>query len=184
MRNQYWAVDPAVSLGFVRAAAFDWSEAPETPELDRFWGSAAKFGILPQGITIPIHGPSGETSIFSACVSERVEHDDWWQALRTHLIRELMPVANKVQKKAFAEVGIEDDPSPFVFLTEPKREVLYWASQGKTASETAAILEISERTAREHREGILKQLNCVSITQAVAEALKTGLIGNSSARNL
>ena len=53
VRNQYWQIDPAVSLGLRRAAAFDWGEAEPSPKLERFWLAAEKFDIKRQGFTIP-----------------------------------------------------------------------------------------------------------------------------------
>ena len=92
------------------------------------------------------------------------------------MIRDLLPVAHAMQQRAFHDLGLADYSAPFMHLTGPKREILYWAASGKAAYETSLIMKISERAVREHREGILKQLNCVSITQAVAEAMRTGLV--------
>lgn len=176
IRNQYWTVDPAVILGLRRGAAFDWSECEESRELTRFWEKAQSFGIQSQGFTIPLHGPNREASIFSVSVAEVVEQSHWWNAMRMKFIRELLPVAHFLQQRAFQDLELNDYSSPFMFLTGPKREILYWAAKGKTAAETALILDVTERAIREHREGILRSLDCVSMTQAVAKAMQSGLV--------
>jgi len=176
VRNQLWKIDPAVTLGLKRAAAFDWNETEDDLKLKKFWEAAKKFGINKQGFTIPLHGPNREACILSVSTSHVIDQDHWWRAMRTKMIRDLLPVAHMMQQRAFNDLGIADYSSPFMHLTGPKRAILYWAANGKTAYETAKILNVTERTVREHREGILKQMNCVSMTQAVAEALRTGLI--------
>ena len=170
-KNQFWRIDPAVVLGLKRVEAFDWSEAELDLKLKRFWVAAKKFGIEPQGFTVPLHGPNREACILSISPKHEMDKDDWRQATRTKMIRDLLPIAHTVQRRAFKDLGFTDYSSPFMHLTAPKREILYCAACGKTANETAIIMDISERAVREHREGILKQMNCVSITQAVAEAL-------------
>ena len=183
VKNQFWKVDPAVTLGLRRATAFDWSEAEQSPELEKFWDVALKFGVRKQGFTIPLHGPNREAYIFSVSIGPTMDQDHLWRPMRMKMIRDLLPVAHAMQQRALNDLGLADHASPFIHLNGPKREILHWAANGKTAYETAKILNITERAVREHREGILKELNCVSITQAVAEALKTGLITDGHNRN-
>ncbi|CUU44260.1 Transcriptional activator protein luxR [Blastochloris viridis] len=61
-------------------------------------------------------------------------------------------------------------------LTPRERECLAWTSVGKTAWEIGSILGISEHTAVAHLNGAVRKLRAVSRAQAVAEALRRGLI--------
>lgn len=61
-------------------------------------------------------------------------------------------------------------------LTSIEKEALKLASMGSSNQEIAAILKISERAVKSHFSDILKKLNAKDRTQAVAIALKTGLI--------
>jgi LuxR family transcriptional regulator len=61
-------------------------------------------------------------------------------------------------------------------ITNREREVLHWVSRGKTKSEIAAILEVSESAIKRHCESIFKKLEVNNLAFAVAKALKLGLI--------
>lgn len=61
-------------------------------------------------------------------------------------------------------------------LTTREREALTWAGRGKTSSEIAVILAISERTVNFHCDQAIKRLDVVNRTQAVARAMTAALI--------
>jgi len=61
-------------------------------------------------------------------------------------------------------------------LTDREREVLTWVGRGKTSSEIATILGLSERTVNFHCDQAVKRLDAVNRTQAVAIAIGLGLI--------
>jgi DNA-binding CsgD family transcriptional regulator len=61
-------------------------------------------------------------------------------------------------------------------LTPRERECLAWTSVGKTAWEIGGILGISEHTAVAHLNAAVRKLRAASRAQAVAEALRRGLI--------
>ena len=61
-------------------------------------------------------------------------------------------------------------------LTERETEVLRMVADGATNREIAAELVISEHTAAFHIKNILKKLHTTNRTQAVAYAIRTGLV--------
>jgi DNA-binding CsgD family transcriptional regulator len=61
-------------------------------------------------------------------------------------------------------------------LTGRQREVLTWVGRGKTSSEVAIILGLSERTVNFHCDHAVKRLEVANRTQAVAKAIAHGLI--------
>jgi DNA-binding NarL/FixJ family response regulator len=61
-------------------------------------------------------------------------------------------------------------------VTDREREVLTWVGRGKTSSEIATILGLSERTVNFHCDQAVKRLDVVNRTQAVAIAIGLGLI--------
>ena len=61
-------------------------------------------------------------------------------------------------------------------LTPKETEVLKWVAQGKSTWEISKILEISERTVKFHVGNILRKLDAVTRTHAVAIALEKGLV--------
>lgn len=61
-------------------------------------------------------------------------------------------------------------------LTRREAAVLLWMAEGKTAWETAQILDISEGTVRAHLAHVLEKLNAANKSHAVARAFSSGLI--------
>jgi DNA-binding CsgD family transcriptional regulator len=59
-------------------------------------------------------------------------------------------------------------------LTPRERECLLWAACGKTAWETAHILNISERTVKFHLGNANRRLDTSNTTHAVARAIVRG----------
>lgn len=62
-------------------------------------------------------------------------------------------------------------------LSPREREVLMWASRGKSGWEVAQILNISERTVKFHLRNLYRKLDVEKRSEAVARALRDGLLG-------
>ena len=60
-------------------------------------------------------------------------------------------------------------------LTLREMNILNWVKNGKTNSEIAQIMGITERTIRFHVESIFSKLDVTSRSQAVATAMEHGL---------
>ncbi|HEV2602265.1 MAG TPA: LuxR C-terminal-related transcriptional regulator [Microvirga sp.] len=63
-----------------------------------------------------------------------------------------------------------------VFLTDRERDVMAWAARGKTVSDTADILKISDETVETHVRNALRKLEATNKTHGVAKCLSLGLI--------
>ncbi|WP_275789014.1 helix-turn-helix transcriptional regulator [Pararhizobium gei] len=61
-------------------------------------------------------------------------------------------------------------------LTPRETEILRWISHGKTASEIALIVSVSEHTVNSHTATILRKLDVVNRTQMVAKAIREQII--------
>ena len=61
-------------------------------------------------------------------------------------------------------------------LTDREREVLTWVGRGKTSSEIATILGLSERTVNFHCDHAMKRLDVSNRAQAVAKAVSEQLL--------
>lgn len=61
-------------------------------------------------------------------------------------------------------------------LTEREVDCLNWTAAGKTSAEIAEILGLSEHTVNHYLNRAARKLDTVNRTQAVAKALRTGLI--------
>ena len=63
-----------------------------------------------------------------------------------------------------------------IVLTKKEKQVLKWASEGKTAWETGKIMHISESTVKFHLKNIYRNMCVSNKGQAIAFALKNRLI--------
>ncbi|MDD2319375.1 MAG: helix-turn-helix transcriptional regulator [Geobacteraceae bacterium] len=63
-----------------------------------------------------------------------------------------------------------------VVLSTREKDVLNWLKQGKSSWDISAILGISERTVNYHVYNIMEKLEAVNRPQALAIALRLGLI--------
>jgi DNA-binding CsgD family transcriptional regulator len=61
-------------------------------------------------------------------------------------------------------------------LTSRESEVLFWVANGKSTAEIASILNIAKRTVDEHVQTSIRKLDAANRTQAVAIAIRDGII--------
>lgn len=80
---------------------------------------------------------------------------------------------NRGQLHVTKALGFEP-PEPG--LSAREREVLQWAAAGKTAWEISVIASVSERTVEKQLASAITKLGCGNRPQAVAVALRSGLI--------
>jgi DNA-binding CsgD family transcriptional regulator len=81
-------------------------------------------------------------------------------------------IDNRLRRRAEPKSGARSN----LHLTEREKEVLDWVGRGKTSSEIAIILGLSERTVNFHCDQAMKRLDVTNRTQAVATAIAEGLI--------
>ncbi|GGB43890.1 hypothetical protein GCM10011316_14830 [Roseibium aquae] len=73
-------------------------------------------------------------------------------------------------------VLIQDMASGAPNLTHRERECVAWASEGKTISETAQIIGISQNTVNGYLASAMRKLNVMNKTHLVAKAIRCGVI--------
>jgi LuxR family quorum-sensing system transcriptional regulator ExpR len=67
-------------------------------------------------------------------------------------------------------------PCPVIPLLSPReKEVLFWASAGKTYGEVATILAIREGTVKFHIRNIIEKLGVVNAKHAISRAMELKL---------
>ena len=64
-------------------------------------------------------------------------------------------------------------------LSAREREVLMWAAEGKTASETADILHVSASAVNLYAQRAMSKLRARTKTQAVAIAMQNSMLFNA-----
>jgi LuxR family transcriptional regulator, quorum-sensing system regulator BjaR1 len=80
------------------------------------------------------------------------------------------------QYRSGAPFGNRDAPTVGQVLTDRERDVLSWAARGKSALDTADILDLSEDTVKTHIRNALKKLDANNKTHGVTKAIYLGLI--------
>ncbi len=121
---------------------------------------------VPRGAYFPTHdltGARGAVGIFGdRPVLELIEF------MELHMISTLI-------YDRIAQIRAIDD-KPREALSERELDCLNWTAAGKTSIEIAGIVGLSEHTVNHYLNRATKKLATVNRTQAVAKALRTGLI--------
>ncbi len=170
MEKGYARIDPIFRNHFSRYETQIWSETfaqAASAEEKAFLKEAGSFGLR-EGITLGM--PSKRSSIASLFsfngnrLSEHPRHAGMLEYLTPHLHAAL--VASSPWR------AIENSPH----LSSREREILQWATIGKTNWEISAILGISERTVKFHIRNVMVKLGASTRTHMVALGLRNGLI--------
>ena len=167
--ENYVRSDPVIRLCKQTVNPFEWSEAPydreSEPKAHEIMTRATEFRMA-RGFCLPIHGLTG----YEACISMSGIHLD--------LTPRTKPAIHLMALYAFDRVRqlvlpTQHKTNP---LSAREREVLQWSAIGKTASEVAEIMEITERTVTFHLERAREKLSAQSKTHACVKALQNRLI--------
>lgn len=164
-------IDPILQMAIKSDKAFDWADVPVTASSRYMMEMALSFGLGMCGYSLPCVDSLGRKSILS--LNSRMDYPDW-QAFLHHHATALASIGRDLHIKSLAEatVGMIDVPQ----LSPREHECLVWTAGGKTYSEIAIILDLSEHTVRSYLKVARLKLDSVSMAQAVAKASNMGLI--------
>jgi len=140
----YFRIDPVIPAAMCSLLPFDWSNIDYNDrELRRFFGEASEFKVGLQGLSFPIRGRLGETALFS--ISSNLK-DREWALFRRRYMRDFQTIAFYFHESVLrSETTFSDND---IRLSRREVECLSWAAAGKTFSEIATILSLSERTVK------------------------------------
>ena len=124
-----------------------------------------RFGVV-RGAYFPVHDMAGNRGAISFA-------GDGPQFVRQQMM-ELMYISVHVFER-LAEIR-NIDVKQTDTLTDREIDCLNWTAAGKTSAEIADILGLSEHTVNHYLNRAAKKLDTVNRTQAVAKALRVGLI--------
>ncbi|HEY6239610.1 MAG TPA: LuxR family transcriptional regulator [Burkholderiales bacterium] len=148
---------------------------------------AKQFGLL-TGVTHPVHGPGGQWSTISF-VKDRcdaqAEREIHVAMAKCHLFTSyvhgsLIRIINRGNSANVGQQPSLDRQSQQreQSLNERECTILAWVAAGKTISEIARLLPISERTVNFHLSNARRKLGASNSRQALTRALSLGLIGS------
>ncbi|MFQ2194556.1 LuxR family transcriptional regulator [Aeromonas jandaei] len=174
--NNMLACDPVIQLARKQTLPIYWNRLDERARFLQegsmdVMGMAAEFGLR-NGLSFPLHGAAGENGILSFITSERASSD---------LLLESSPVLSWMSNYIFeaairvVRYNMVETSYPET-LTERETECLFWASEGKTSSEIACILGITERTVNYHLNQVTRKTGSMNRYQAIAKGVSSGIL--------
>jgi LuxR family transcriptional regulator, quorum-sensing system regulator BjaR1 len=167
----YLLRDPIFLRSQSKADPFYWDELIPYMDADprgrRIMEEGREFGLV-DGFSAAIQTLDGQTVGFSLA-GRRIETDPEMRGVLTL-------VANYAIGRAIALQQESSNQKRELRLSTREREALQWASEGKADWEIGEIMNISEHGADKHMRSARFKLGAINRTQAVAEAIRRGLI--------
>lgn len=169
IKSKYYRIDPALRHCRTQSRPIAWNDlrrpenAPED-EFNRFIDESRACGIY-SGISVPLRSLGGAWGLFSMNSSNCLIGSpvNWADLAVAQLF------AAVLLDTAYRLVIVEGSSKPEK-LTSREVECLHWICAGKTASEVAQILDISESTVIFHLKNIVRKTNALNRLQAAVRA--------------
>ncbi|EIA8608876.1 transcriptional regulator SdiA [Salmonella enterica] len=167
--ENYFAIDPVLKPENFRQGHLHWDDVL-FHEAKAMWDAAQRFGLR-RGVTQCVMLPNRALGFLSfsrsslRCSSFTYDEVE----LRLQLL---------ARESLSALTRFEDDMvmAPEMRFSKREKEILKWTAEGKTSSEIAIILSISENTVNFHQKNMQKKFNAPNKTQIACYAAATGLI--------
>lgn len=176
LEQNYQEIDPVFHHCITKklTTPIRWNNQVEKEHKEAaMWNESRDFGLL-TGISFAVHGGHGDAAVLSLTT------DSDSPAVR----QQIMQVMGQAQllacylHEAVQRVVLSKGPLPLakMELTCREKECLLWAAEGKTGSEIADILKISERTVTFHLQNASQKMGASNRQHAISRAISTGLI--------
>ena len=172
--------DPILRRAVSQFTPFSWFDCPEfraarhhrrgrKPRARQILDLAAAFGFF-DAIVVPTHATArdgryqiGVVSLFGETASSTLP--DWFR-FQCQMLHEQVVAKDDADSLS---------PSPWV-LPDRARHCLQWAARGKCRQDIAVILDISPASVDSYLHNALERLEATNTPQAVARAIREGLI--------
>jgi DNA-binding CsgD family transcriptional regulator len=164
--NDYFSVDPVVQVHKTDLLPVDWSSLDRTSKpIKNLFREANSLGVGRHGLTVPVRGPSGERSLFSA-TSDRSRRE--WTYLKTRSKPDLILISHYMHER-FVDV-LEARNHDFRHLSRRERQCLQMLAQGVVPKRIASSLHLSESAVRLYISTARRKLRAATVYQAIARA--------------
>lgn len=171
--QEYWRIDPVVDSALKSFLPIDWKKADWSSKRRRqFLREAVDIGVGNQGYTIPIRGPDGQFAIFT--VNKNTTDDNWARYIE-EFKSDFLVVAHFFHQKVL-EIERVFGPAPVPQLSSREKEALTHLSVGKSRSQAAYEMKISENTLRIYLDSARHKLAALNTTHAVAVGVQRGIL--------
>ncbi len=168
-QNRYLEIDPVARHCLSSVRPFFWAEVMQGLEKNspsyNMMIEAEKHGLT-NGVCFPIHGINGyEAGVSLSGRDAQISTND---------VRNL----HMLSLYAFSHLKtiVKNSVLAVPALTRREKEVLVWTALGKTNKEIGELLFLSEETVATHVKKIIKKLSAQNKAEAVATAMRAGMI--------
>lgn len=173
LNAHYERLDPVIARAQMQPEPFEWGLQAESerlsPAQEQLLDEAATFGIR-CGFTVPIC--TGRAPVAAVTFASDAPRQSFIATINANRrVLQLMAIslhAHLTRKLVF------EPRLGGVRLTPRELECLRWIAQGKSAADTAEIIQISRRTVVFHLENAKRKLGVRTLYQAVAKLSKLG----------
>ncbi len=169
--NNLVVTDPILKYSISTEQPFNWADLILTKSEKDFMEKSLEYGVGPSGYSIPCSDAIGRKSILT--ITSSVESAEWQDFLEESSA-ELVDLSQDMHVKGVTEAFSVYDRIPS--LSPREHECLSWTAEGKTYSEIAIILDLSEHTVRSYLKVARLKLHSTSLAQATTKASSFGLI--------
>lgn len=170
--KQYQEIDPVLLNAPFQRRPYRWSDIKRQTALStkqRQMLQESEDAKVCNGLSIPLHGPAGESYVISLATDDHRFDSTPFEG-QIHVLAIQFYVA-------YSTLASAPGPDPAIpRLSHRERECLSWSAQGKSAWAIGMILGVSENTANFHIKSAMKKLGTTNRVQAVALAVRAGLI--------
>lgn len=171
--NHYISIDPVFARVRGQWDPVVWDTLPikALGKAERRLMNEANESGLHNGLSIPLHGPDGDSFVMSLASDYAGKlgvdrHLPYIRLMSTQFFLTFTDLWRAVHRA----------PSGLPSLTRRERECLQWAAHGKSAWETGVILHISEATVRFHLSNSFTKLGAQNRISAIVRAVRWGII--------
>jgi DNA-binding CsgD family transcriptional regulator len=172
--QRFMLIDPVLKAVLTSPVPVEWDNIKrDSPAVAQLFEEAASFGLA-HGLTIPMHGALGESSLLSLARAVPLPSD---RAERAQLVRRAQWLATHLHECLRRIAQAPSDQlrgEPPRRLSERERQCLRFAAEGFNSGEIATMLNITERTVVFHFGRCQEKLQVGSRSQAVARAIALG----------
>ncbi len=170
--SMFHEIDPVLPIAMTERLPYHWNDIEKSIDLTQrqsdFFDECNDVGVA-DGITVPIHGPRGHTTVVSLSCRER-NPDTGRFTPHIHIL------AVQFDAARWRLLHPETEMEQPIVLTARERECLRWCKAGKSAWDISQLLGISERTAQFHISNAMAKLGASSRIAAVVVAIQKGLL--------
>jgi len=181
LREGFFRIDPAQQLCSRQNVPFAWSHAPGSESLGALALTQEHAPVLAYlhdfgltcGITVPIYGAGGGLATVTAI---RERPDRGFPRHAQSALAQFSLLAHYAHAAIFDLLDVDLKTTPAVKLTRRELECMRWVARGKTAEDTAVILDLSLATVCFHLRNATQKLQATNRGQAIAHASHYRLI--------